>query len=207
MHSTLLALLLAFTPANESLMGVKLSTAVKYQDKTLTLTGVGIGSKRIGVSIAKVAVNQFFCEYPGSFVRTKEGALQSLQSVGNMVFSITFTRGVKTSDVEEQINTVMSENMTPDERTKYAGDVKAVREIILKDDTILTNETINIVANVKEATMYYVNMRGEVRSYKPADPKFIYKVFAAWFGNAPPGSTGESLKLQLLRAPEVTPAR
>lgn len=206
MHSILAALLLVFTPANESLMGVKLNTAVKYQDKLLSLAGVGIGSKRIGVSVTKVAVNQFFCEHPGALVRTEDGALQSLQSVGNMVFSITFTRGVKTSDVEEQISVVMTENMTPEERTKYSGDVAAVKKIILQDETILTGQTINVIANVQEQKLYYINMKNEMREYKPADPKFIYKVFAAWFGKTPPGSTGQSLKLQLLRVPEVTPA-
>jgi hypothetical protein len=206
MHSILAALLLVFTPAKETLKGIPLSTSVKYEGKTLPLAGVGIGSKRIGVSIAQVAVNQFFCEHPGALVRTDEGALQSLQSVGNMVFNITFTRAVKTADVEEQISMVMSENMTPDERTKYAGDIAAVKAIILKDDTILINQTINVIANIQEGKMYYINMKNETREYKPADPKFIYKVFAAWFGKTAPGSTNQSLKLQLLKVPEVTPA-
>lgn len=197
----LLMSLLTFNPSSYTFYGVTLNHSVQYNGATLALTGFGMGGKKTGPTVAKVAVNQFFTQYPQRFVRTEEGALNSLDNVGLLVMSVSFLRGVDTQSVKTSISDVIRSNINEREMLTYKDDIEKVNDAILTDGTIYSGDTINIVGDSSTGLLLYVNAANKVTPIE-SEQGFVKKVFSAWFGKTT-DQTGYNLKMALLKEPDL----
>ena len=198
----LLMSLLTFNPSTYTFYGVNLSHSVTYNNTVLPITGFGMGGKKTGPTVTKVAVNQFFTQYPDKFVRTDAGALDSLQDVGLIVMSITFLRGVDSDAVESSIAGAVNTAMTREEAITYHDDIDEVAEAIKTDSAIYSGQTVNVIGDVTTGLLVYVNATGKVTTIE-SRPGFTKKVFAAWFGKTTDQASA-SLKANLLLRPVLT---
>jgi hypothetical protein len=197
----LLVSLLTFNPSNFTFYGVTLNNSVVYSGTTLPITGFGMGGKKTGPTVTKVAVNQLFTQYPDRFVRTENGALDSLSNVGLITMSITFLRGVDSDSVESSIAGTVSSNMTRQEALDYHEDIDQVADAIRTDSAIYSGQTVNVIANVSTGLLLYMNSSGKITPINSRNG-FVKKVFSAWFGNAA-DQASYNLKMALLNKPEL----
>lgn len=198
----LLLSLLTFNPSTYTSYGVVLNHSVTYNGATLPLTGYGMGGKKTGPTVTKVAVNQFFTQYPDKFVRTETGALDSLDHVGVMVMSVTFLRGVDSDSVQSSIAGVVSSNLSDKEMTEYHGDIDSVADAIGTDTAIYAGQTVSVVGDASTGLLLYVNAVGKVTPIE-SRAGFVKKVFSAWFGKTT-DQAGYNLKMALLNKPVLT---
>lgn len=198
---TIVSLFLSFSPTNTVFHNVRINSHAMYDDRPLVLTGYGLATKKAGVSTVKIAVNQFFCEVPERFVRTTNGAVGSLPLLGDMAMSVTFLRNVGSDQVQSEIETIISDNLSDQEYQYYESDIQKVLQAIARENSLRAGETLNLVGEARTGRILYQNGKGSVSVIRPDNPKFIYKVFSGWFGNTSSGSSA-SLKTQLLQKPQ-----
>jgi hypothetical protein len=197
----LLMALLTFNPSTFNFYGVTLNNSVTYNGQNLPLTGYGMGGKRTGPTVTKIAVNQFFTERPQNFVRTEDDALNSLDRVGNVVMSVSFLRGVDTQAVKSSIAGVITSNINLKEMPLYQNDIEEVSDAIMSDGAIYAGQTINVIGNTVTGLLIYINASGKVTVLETSQG-FVKKVFAAWFGQMT-DQQGYNLKMALINSPSL----
>lgn len=197
----IITLILTFLPTNSTFYGVTLNQSAEYQGRRLYLTGYGMGAKKIGPTMTKVAVAQFFTENPEMFARTEEGALKSLDYVGRAIMSVTFLRGVDSAQVRDSITKAIGENITGEESKTYAREIQELSDTIRADGPIYSGETISIIADPYSDVLFYVNAKQAV-TVIDVRRGFFKKVFSVWFGPSR-DQAAYNLKMNLLQKPEL----
>ena len=199
---TLLLTLLTFSPANEYLDGVQLSVQANYHDAVLPLTSDGIITKKVGIGRVKVAVLEYFSQYPDKFIRSDSGAVASTNNTGVNAITITFVRTVEGSQIVDLINDYLNSNFTQEEQTKYAPNIKQITEAISSDAEIYDGKTITFVLDTNNV-VYYSNTSNNITTINSIDSNFNSKIMSLFLGNCPDNDC-ERLKSQLLQVPQVT---
>lgn len=190
-------------PANEEDQGIQLSVSLSDGQTTMPLAGEALGTKKVGLSNYKVAINEFFCEKPQNLDRTYNGIYASLKNVGKMAFRVTLLRGVDSDLIESSINDAIRLNLSQPEQTTYQADIQIVTDALLEQDSISYGDSIAFVAYPDKNQVLYQNVSGETRMLRFSGVGFVYKLFAVWFGQQEK-SESVALKTLLLRVPKVT---
>lgn len=201
----LLMSLLAYAPANEFFQGTQLNVGANYENTPMTLTGFGLGLKKLGpLAHAKIAVNEFFCEKPELFSRTEDGVLSSLNNVGLMNMHITFLRSLTADQVQGFISQYLNNNLNENERVIFKNDVQNIMNAIGGESVITSGKSISIVGDIDGNDVHYFNSAGLSTTIHSQNTGFVLKVFSIWFDRSSMDSDAYSLFKALLMKREVT---
>lgn len=199
----LLLSFVTYSPANEYFQGVQLNVGANYQQHKMALTGYGLGSKKVGLAHAKVAVNEFFSERPELFKRTSEGSLASLNDVGMMDMHLTFLRALDSGQVQFIISQYLQNSLSTEEKVTFKDDVDRVMSAIGGEDVIYAGKSISIIGDVASNSVSYINSLGASTVIHSQNTGFVLKVFSLWFGE-PIDNDAWNLRQGLFRVPAVT---
>lgn len=208
-NAVLISLFFASTVANANVLTlqtgdgviqeVKLAKAatatIESRVSQLTALGAGLRIKNVLFVHAKVYVAQLFANDATKFVRSKEGALGSLDGEKTVALQMNFVRSVGAGKVSNSFKEAFEKN----HEALNSPEIQSFLAAVSTGSDIENGETLRLVGEKLEGgkeLVTYENSKGNATSISgPAG--FVKRVFAIWLGT-PADSGLEDLKNALL---------
>lgn len=190
--------LLTSQPGSQEVEKVKVSPSAvaKVSDRShsLKLVGAGLRYKKVALFKADVYVGELFVNAPEKFVKTREGALDSLKSQKAAAIRMTFLRDVTGEKVSGSFKDGLEEN-----KVEISGDVKAFLEAVKNGGESKKGSTLVLLGEFlpgsKEAVSWE-NGAGNVTTISGGDG-FLRSIFSIWLGEIDDSGL-ESLRDEML---------
>lgn len=178
------AALLSTSPGSQEIEGVKVSqgASARLQDRSYALKTVGAGLrfKKVAFFKAKVYVGELMMDSPGSFQRSAEAALASLDSQKAVAVRMTFLRDVDGEKVSETFREALKEN-------KVSLDAPAVRAFLtaVKEGGAAKEKTTLVVLGERlpggKEAVSYESSAGKLVTVE-GGAGFLREIFSMWLG-------------------------
>lgn len=195
---SIFAALLTVTPGDKTIEGVTLGKSAvlnvdNYQG-TLDSLGAGVREKKVAIVKVKVYVGQAY-GHSQIFVRTNEGALDSVNAMESVAFQMTFLRDVD----GVQLQTAFADGFAANKVDVKKPEIKKFLDAVAAGGQALKGKTITVVGvkigNEHEGIIYENANGGEVSIGGPSG--FVKNVMSLWFGVFA-DKEGQALKDQIL---------
>lgn len=168
---------------------------VEGRKSQLTLAGAGLRTKKVAIVTAKVYVAELFVADVSKYVRTLEGALDSLSASNTVAIQLTLLRSLDADTVATSFKEALNAN-----NVNTAGSsVQAF--LALAQNDAPTGKTVTIIGEKLADGSEILTVEkpnGDVASIK-GQKGFIRDIFSIWLG-VPADKGLESLKKSLVGA-------
>lgn len=167
-----------------NLSGVKISNTAELtthnENTKLNLLGAGLRTKKILVSNINIYVAQLFSDNSGKFVRTEEGALNSINEMNTVAITLTMLRDVES----EKMMTAFTDSFDANKIDIENPGVKAFLKAVNDGGEVSNGKTLIIALkrNADGSTIVnYESTKGKLFEIK-GDKDLFQAIASIWLG-------------------------
>jgi hypothetical protein len=200
LSSSAFAAILSTTPGSKTIEKIQVANegtvSVEGQNLPVSIIGAGLRSKKKAMFNVKVYVAELLSSDANKFVRTSDGALNSLELSRTIALRLNFVRGVDAPTVQTSFTEALKANGVNVADQHVAQFLKAVTE----GGDAVSGKALTIVSQKyadKTEAVYYEDANGKVTKIH-GNEGFSRKLMSIWLGT--PSDDGvANLKAQIIQ--------